>query len=309
MILTVTPNPAVDVTILGENLWWGESNRVPPARSRAGGKGINVSRVLHQMGWGTTAVAAVGESDIEAFRRDLGEIPSALVSVAGAARRSYAVVNQTEQQTTLFNENGYPLDSSHWDIIVKAVSERVGESRCLVVAGSVPPGVTPEQVVRLFEPAAAVGIPTVADLTGAYLSAAAQAGVDLLKPNRRELAEATGLSDPIDGARALQRLGAGTVVVSLGSGGMLVVPPGAASVALHAQSAILSGNPTGAGDAAVASIAAHLAEGESDPDVLLARAVAWSAAAVREPQAGRLNLDYTSFRPDIRRVTSLMEFE
>ena len=92
MILTVTPNPALDSTITLGELDVGESHRVTPAVTRAGGKGINVARVLLQQGYDTLAVAPVGSDDIDEFQRDLGRIPAHLVPVPGPARRSTAIV-------------------------------------------------------------------------------------------------------------------------------------------------------------------------------------------------------------------------
>ena len=83
MILTVTPNPALDSTITLDELDLGESHRVAPAVTRAGGKGINVARVLVQRGFDTLAIAPVGENDLAEFERDLGPVPAVLLPVPG----------------------------------------------------------------------------------------------------------------------------------------------------------------------------------------------------------------------------------
>ena len=170
------------------------------------------------------------------------------------------------------------------------------------------PGFGPEQLGALVGELVGAGIPVVVDTSGPGLLAAARAGASALKPNREELADATGEADPIVGARRLLALGARLVVVSLGRDGLLVVDR--AGVPLHARlSRGLHGNPTGAGDAAVAAIAAALAIGpsldaDSDEatrarDELARRATAWSAAAVLMPQAGELSPDHAALETEV----------
>ena len=107
------------------------------------------------------------------------------------------------------------------------------------------------------------GIPVVVDTSGPGLLAAARAGASALKPNHEELEAATGAGRPArGGAPAFSRSALRLVVVSLGRDGLLVVDR--ADVPLHARlPRALHGNPTGAGDAAVAAITAALATGPS----------------------------------------------
>jgi 1-phosphofructokinase family hexose kinase len=289
MILTVTPNPALDLTYRIDRAEIGDTNRVPPALVRAGGKGLNVARALRQAGFDAEAVTTVGGATGAEFRADLAGsgIPAVLVEAPGATRRSTALVETATGRTTVLNERGVPLPQQQVDELLEAVSSRLADARCVVVSGSLPPGVAPDLPARVVELARARDIPCVVDATGDALIAAAAAGADALKPNRRELAESTGIADPVEGARSLLETGARLVFVSLGEDGMLAV---AADRVLRARpSTVLTGNPTGAGDAAVAAIAACFASGDTDPDHVLQRAVAWSASAVLMPQAGDLH--------------------
>lgn len=289
MILTVTPNPALDSTVTLDRIDLGETHRVTPAVTRAGGKGINVARVLRQKGFDTLAVAPVGEDDLAEFERDLGGIPSVLLPVPGPARRSTAIVERGGR-TTVFNESGRPAPAVTWERVADAVRSRLEHTGCLVVSGSIPPGAPASLVADLLALASRAGIPAIADASGAYLLSAAAAGATLLKPNQRELAEATGERDPLAGARALQAAGAGLVLVSLGEDGMMAVPRQGAVLRARLD-AVLTGNPTGAGDAAVAGAASLLAAGVTEVRSLLSRATAWGAAAVLEPQAGSVHPD------------------
>src|SRR3954449_6470576 len=95
VVLTVTPNPAVDVTYTVPGIHLGASHRVPAPLNRAGGKGLNVSRVAHQQGVPTLAIATVGGVTGELLRADLqtATIPHLLVPVAPETRRTIAFVD------------------------------------------------------------------------------------------------------------------------------------------------------------------------------------------------------------------------
>lgn len=301
MILTVTPNPALDLTYRVPRLLPGETHRAAAPAVRAGGKGLNVARVLAQTGSAafvlTTAGGAPGlrlADDLEA-----SQLPSELVPVAAPTRSSVAVFDESSGETTVINETGGPLTPAEWTALYDAVDRLVVPATCVVGSGSLPPDAPDDVYARLVAAADAHGLPSVIDAVGAPLVRAAEAGASVVKPNRRELAETTGLDDPVAGARVLLDAGAGLVLVSLGAEGMLAVPPGGEPV--HARLGTpLTGNATGAGDAAVAAVASLLAAGVSDPSALVRRATAWSAAAVLAPLAGEL-------APGFRDVESRIE--
>jgi 1-phosphofructokinase family hexose kinase len=299
-ILTVTPNPALDITYRLDRLQPGDGHRVSPLE-RAGGKGVNVARVGHQLGHPVVAVAPVGGSDGARFRAELeaSGVPHRLVPVPAQTRRSVAIVEIAGNRTTILNEVGAPLGTEGWQEMDSVVTSLLGERdggasvSVLVGSGSLPEDAPPDFYARLVRRARARGVPSVIDTSGAQLLEAARAGADLLKPNQQELAEAVGESDPVEGARRLLRLGAQHVLVSLGAAGMLAISRARATTHLQARlSQPLCGNPTGAGDAAVAAVAVALATGEHELETLLRRATAWSAAAVLMPQAGAVSDDY-----------------
>ena len=135
-----------------------------------------------------------------------------------------------------------------------------------------------------------------------------------MKPNRDELAAVTGESDPAAGARVLLDAGAGLVVVSLGADGLLVLDATGSGGGIRARlPQPLHGNATGAGDAAVAAIAAALAEhpelraagdaGRADSTAariaMARRATAWSASAVLMPLAGALSPDHAALEAEV----------
>lgn len=299
MILTVTPNPAWDITITAPLVPRGESVRIDTAVTRAGGKGVNVARVLAQAGYPVTALVPVAGADQAAFRQDLGAMDAELVPVARPMRRSFAVVESDTSAATVLNERGEGLTESEWRDIRSRVIELLPRISCVVVSGSLPPGTDPSHIATLVGGAVTRGIPVIADLSGDALVAAAAAGVTLAKPNRDELRETTGEADPLAGAHALQREGAVSVLVSLGADGMILVEPDGTATRAGLPEP-LAGNPTGAGDAAAAALASCFADGIADAPSRLRRAVAWSAGAVLEPAAGGIHSSWPDLLTRVR---------
>jgi 1-phosphofructokinase family hexose kinase len=290
MILTVTPNPAIDMTYTIPALNLGESHRVAVARIRSGGKGLNVARVAHQLGHAVLAVAPVGGLGGEEFALELASsgVPHELLHVEAPTRRSIALVESGSSRTTVLNEIGCALDPADWSALLNLVRDKMPDARLLVGSGSLPPEAPEHFYADLVHIAHSYGLPAIIDASGAALLFAAQAGADVLKPNRQELAEATGLTDPVAGAAQLLDAGTGLVLVSLGEEGMLAVVRGDSAPLFARLPAPLEGNPTGAGDAAVAAVACCLAEAQRDIRAILRRATAWSAAAVLSPVAGEV---------------------
>jgi len=281
VILTVTGNPALDVSYRVEDLRPGRTHRVRTVHERAGGKGLNVSRVLHERGVPTLALGPVGGILGDSLRADLAEagVPHDLLPVAAPTRMTIAVVDDGGD-ATLFTEPGGPLSPVDWERLVALVQRHLAHADVLVCSGSLPPGAPVDGYADLVRRAAGAGVPTVVDTSGAALLAAAAAGADVVKPNLDEFREAVGSDDPA----ALADLGATAVVVSLGVDGVRAHTPGGSFTARPPSR--VAGNPTGAGDAAVAALAHTV--GADWPD-RLRTAVAWSAAAVAAPLAGTLD--------------------
>ena len=312
MIVTVTPNPALDLTWHVDRIVPGGTHRADTGVARAGGKGLNVARVAHAQGAVVQALATSGGNTGAEFAAELGSsgVPHELVPVRGATRRSVALVDEDLGDTTIVNERGLNPQPEEWDALKAAIVRALQGDRpvpelvdgpasasssraakppkpVLVLSGSLPPGAPADLLPSLIRIGRDAGAIVIADTSGPALLAAAGAGATVLKPNAAELAEATGIADPIAGACELLHLGASLILLSRGAEGMLAVTSDEVVRARLAEP--LAGNPTGAGDAAVAACAVLMAQGEKDPTVLLRRATAWSAAAVLMPLAGEIH--------------------
>lgn len=292
MILTVTPHPALDVTYRAEHVALGDTQRVDAPSEQAGGKGVNVARVLRQVGHEVLATLPLGGATGDAIRRDLagGGIPHLAVPVAAESRRTVTVVDTTQGDNFVLSERGRALSTAEVDALRDAVTTQVSQASCLVVSGSLPPEVPATLYADLVRLARAHRVPAIVDASGPGMLEAARAGADLLKPNRAELQAAVQVADPLEGARVLIGLGCSRVVVSLGPEGLMLVTADAVVRARLPEP--LRGNPSGAGDAAVAALAVGLSAGADAAD-LARSATAWSAAAVLAPVAGVLSPHYS----------------
>jgi tagatose 6-phosphate kinase len=286
MFLTVTLNTALDVTYEVGRLDPGAMHRVGSPRARAGGKGINVARVLHALGERVCVAGFAGGPAGQAVRAELAAaaIPAELVPVAAETRRTVAVVETATGDATLFNEPGPDITTAEWQVFLDCFGDLAAQARVVVLSGSLPPGLPGDAYAVLTRAAGAT--PVLLDADGQALLEGARARPWVVKPNAAELSAATGHADPRLGAAALRDLGAGAVVVSQGADGMTVFTGDGAWRARPPEPVI--GNPTGAGDGAVAALSRGMAAGTPWPE-RLADAVALSAAAVAAPLAGDLD--------------------
>lgn len=290
MILTVTPNPALDVTYTLDAFVPGESHAVSDIRERAGGKGVNVAAVLARFGYAVGATGPLGGPLAGAFAAAVSArgVTADFVASPVPVRRSTTVV--TGQQATVLNEVGAEQPEQVWDALEARVHQ-LAPGDVLTVSGSMPPAAPLDLVARLVRDARDCGAWTVLDVRGAALRVALEEHPSLVTPNAAEAQETTGCADPVQAAAALAAAGAGAALVTCGAAGVILHLP--RRPVLRAKVPVpISGNPTGAGDALTAALASRL---DGAPDLptderwwaaTLRWAVAWSAAAVLQPVAG-----------------------
>ncbi|WP_327253507.1 1-phosphofructokinase family hexose kinase [Streptomyces sp. NBC_01244] len=287
MILTVTLNTALDVTYRVPRLLAHASHRVTEVTERPGGKGLNVARVLAAIGHEVTATGFAGGPTGTVVRELLAGSPGVrdeLVPCAGTTRRTLAVVDEASGDTTQFNEPGPLITAAEWSaFLTRYEALLAGGARAVALCGSLPPGVPIGAYAALVRTARSAGVPVLLDTSGEALRRGVAARPDVIKPNAAELAELTGSRDPLPATRDARRRGAHAVVTSLGPEGLLAAT--ALGTWRAAPPRTLTGNPTGAGDSAVAGLLSALTEGLDWPD-RLTRAVALSAATVAAPTAG-----------------------
>lgn len=285
MIITVTPNPSVDRTLEIAALVRGAVHRISGEHQEPSGKGVNVSRALTANDVPTRAVVPLGGAEgdeLESLLRAEGVSLSA-VRIAGRVRVNISLT-EPDGSATKINAEGPTLSAHEVAALLDASQSLAGGAAWVLGSGSLPPGVPGDFYALLAAAAHASGARFALDSSGAALRAGLTGQPDVVKPNVEELAEAVGrrlatVADAVAAARELMTLGAGSVVVSLGRDGALLVDVHGVA---HAEAAVASPRSTvGAGDALLAGyLAGHLRHGE-DRESVLREAVAWGSAAVQ----------------------------
>lgn len=289
MIWTITPNPALDVTYYVDQLRHGASHRIEEMSVNPGGKGLNVARVLIQLGEpvavGGLLGGATGMQLVELLAQKAPQAVQRWTDSHVPTRTSVAVV---DDDATLFNEAGLAPAPAVWQELRQLIQDEVQEGDVVCISGSLPGDTPPHVFGELAKAAQESGARVVVDTSAAGLLSAAP-HADLLKPNEHELADATGHRSIYVGVRALQDLGASAVAVSRGGDGMELWADG--TVWRAKLPYFVEGNPTGAGDASVAAWARYMQTRAGDDWAAgLRDAVATSAAAVAKPVAGEIDL-------------------
>lgn len=289
MILTVTLNTALDITYRVRSLRPHASHRVSEVTERPGGKGVNVARVLAALGYEVTVTGFTGGATGRVVQEKLAAVPGvvdALVPVSGATRRTVAVVDDRSGDTTQLNEPGPTITPSEWSAFLAAYDDLLPAASAVALCGSLPPGVPVGAYAGLVRTARSFAVPVLLDTSGEALRRGVAARPDIIKPNADELAELTGSHDPLRATQDARRRGAGAVVAPLGPEGLLALTREGRWRATPPTP--VRGNPTGAGDAAVAGLLSGLVEHLPWP-TRLTRATALAAATVQTPVAGEFD--------------------
>jgi 1-phosphofructokinase len=286
VILTLTANPSIDRTLAVERVERGRVIRTGAARVDAGGKGVNVSRVLVRNGYESLAVLPSGGAEgvqLEALlaAEKVGLLP---VHVCGAVRANVSLV-EPDGTVTKLNEPGPTLSEEEQEALAATTLAASRPGGWVALCGSLPPGVRPDFYARLIARLRARGAKVALDTSEVSLELGLPARPNLVKPNREELTAVTGrslrtLRDVIEAAELVHDKGAEVVLVSLGADGAVLVNDAGAT---HGEAPVaVPRSAVGAGDALLAGFLASGGQGASS----LRQALNWGAAATAQPGSG-----------------------
>ncbi|HEY9898834.1 MAG TPA: 1-phosphofructokinase [Pantanalinema sp.] len=279
MIATVTLNPSMDRTLTVNALVSDDTNRALSVRFDPGGKGINVSRVVRELGGSTLALGLLGGHHGQLVHRALEDegIRSAFNWIEGETRENLILQDPSTGESYRINAPGPYVRQEEGERIQRKISGWAERPDFIVFSGSVPPGLSKEIYRGLIEEARSKGLKTALDADGPALAAGIEALPSLVKPNRYELERLIGRS--IEGesaflaaAEQVIRQGVEVVVVSDGPRAAYAMSAHEAWIATPPEVSIQSS--VGAGDSMVAGIVYRLSLGES-----LGEALLWGVAA------------------------------
>ena len=284
-ILTLTLNPALDLTVRLACLEPGAVNRSETLLTHAAGKGVNVAQVLADLGHHVTVGGFLGEDNPQAFEALIARrgFADAFIRVPGETRSNIKIAEQDGRVTDV-NAPGPQVSEQAQQALLNQLTLIAPGHDAVVVAGSLPRGISAQWFQGLLVHLKSLGLKVALDTSGEALRAGLQAGPWLIKPNTEELAEALdcatdSIAQQAQAAERLHAQGVEHVVVSHGADGVNWFSPG---TALHATPPKVSvASTVGAGDSLLAGMLHGLLRVDL-PQTTLRRATAIAAMAVTQ---------------------------
>lgn len=298
MIYTVTLNPSIDYIVEVDDLKLGDLNRMKRDLKLPGGKGINVSRVLNQLGADSTAIGFLGGFTGRFIDDTLREesIKTDFVIIEDDTRINIKLKHGDE---TEINGLGPAIREQEADALVQKLAG-LQKNDIVVLSGSIPPSLGGDFYDRLISVCQQTGAEFVIDTTGEALMKALVHKPLLIKPNHHELAELFGVTihskeEIVTYGRKLLEAGAKNVLISMAGEGALFIT---ADEVYHAN--VPSGtvkNSVGAGDSMIAGFVGTLALHGDPIEAFRAGVASGSATAFSDDLATREKIE--QLRPQV----------
>ena len=287
MIYTVTLNPALDKTVEISDFKINSVNRVKNTRVDAGGKGINVSRVINKFGGNTVALGVLGGNSGRQIIDKLSaeNIKNEFLFSDNETRTNIKIVDYNSGTYTDINESGSIKDEEEIDKLLGGLLERVDEKDIVVFAGSLPNGADPNTYNKWIKKFGKKGIKVFFDADKNALKSGIEAKPYFVKPNLDEFSWLVNKSfmtliDIRVTAQELLKSGVKKIAITMGEGGSLLVSEDGAYYA--EPLAIDVKSTVGAGDSFLAAVAMCEQEGKSDAETLKFAAAVSSAKVMCE---------------------------
>lgn len=284
MVLTVTPNTAMDITYTVEGFTLDRVHRPSAVRTVAGGKGINVARVLTTLGRNAIATGFVGGCNgatilekiaIEGLAHDF-------VKIRSESRLCIAIVDPNTGIQTEVNENGPAISPNEIADMMDKVIELLPGRQYITLCGSCPPGVPTSFYGDIIKAARSRGVKAVLDTSGEHLQEALKAKPYMVKPNVAELSQIAGreiltVEEIVRSAKSLKQFGVRITAVTMGRAGAIVTDGVQTWHATPPE--IRFASAVGSGDAFLAAFLDDLISGSALPDALVSGTAAGAANA------------------------------
>ena len=286
-IATITLNPSLDQHITVDGLVVDGTNRWSRLYRYAGGKGIDVSRAIHEMGGSTIAYGFIGGTIGRAVEILLDQegVPVSFTPIQRETRTNFIITDTKSSQQTRIDAPGPRISKREWERFRRKMLRISPSPDFIVTGGSAPPGIPTNVYSTMIMEAKSFGVRTILDADGHWLAEGVKAKPYLIKPNVREAEELLERELPteeaiIKAALDLVEMGIEIAVISRGKDGIIAASKKEVLKAVPPPVKVRS--MVGAGDCAVAGLALKLANGE--PLLEACRlAVALGTAAVLTP--------------------------
>lgn len=274
MILAVTMNPSVDISYPIQNFKLDDVNRVGNVRKTAGGKGLNVARVVKQMGEDVLATGVIGGTIGDCIIQELmkSDIRNHFYQINQESRNCIAILHDGKQTEIL--ESGPILSAEEGAAFLEKYRELLSEVSLVTISGSLPKGLESGFYRQMVEIGREKGVPVIVDTSGEPLRQVLNHNVKpfAIKPNISELFQLLGM-EVEESTSSLKQLltnklfhGIEWIVVSMGAAGAFFKHGGDYFRVIIPAIEVV--NPVGSGDATVAGLAVALKRKQSVPDIL-----------------------------------------
>jgi 6-phosphofructokinase 2 len=287
LITTITLNPSLDQHLTVDGLVVDGLNRWSRLHRYAGGKGIDVSRAIHEMGGRTIAYGFIGGMvgrAVEIFLDEEG-VPFSFTPIKRETRTNFIITDSQTGQQTRIDAPGPHITKDEFARFQRKM-QRINPSPDLIVmGGSAPPGIPSNVYYSITREAKSFGVKVILDADGQWLVEGIKAKPYLIKPNVREASEFLGRELPdeaaiIKAARDIVEMGVEIAVISRGKDGIIAATKDTVLKAVPPE--VKAKSAVGAGDCTIAGLALKLA-GEESLAKACRLAVALGTAAVLTP--------------------------
>lgn len=295
MIYTLTLNPAIDKTVYVDKLVVDKLNRVKESHKDAGGKGINVSRVLKILGTESIATGIIAGSSGQYIVEEMikSNIDTRFINIPGETRTNLKIVGD-DRGLTEVNEPGPKITKEEEKLFVDNLLSMVKKNDVVVMSGSVTTNVDKNIYYTLTKALIDLECKVILDADGELFDAGVKAKPTLIKPNSFELCQYFGVEETCDTdtlvelAKRLLNTGIEYVIVSLGGDGALFL----SDKGIYRVKAlkVSVGSTVGTGDAMVAGLTKAMAENYNYID-MIKLAVGTSAGAVTTKGTGSAKIE------------------
>ena len=307
MIVSLTPNTTIDLTVFVDRLQTNTTLRATQTVYSLGGKPTDAAWILGRMGVGSLALGlaagSIGEK-VKTLLEDFG-VRTDFVAAEGETRINTVIIDQNSGEHTTITSASMMVRPAHLDLLRERYLAALEQATVVITGGSLPPGMKPDFYFDAIELARAHDVPVIFDASEPNLSAGLSARPDFIKPNEHELSALAGRKLKTDaehyeaGREILERYGT-QVVITMGKDGALAIlrdrgyriPPIPVEVS----------SPAGAGDAVLAGLA-HAIYQEQPLEEGLRLGMAAATAVCLQPGTAAYDIvDMQRFLPQVELI-------
>ena len=299
MIITISLNAAIDKRYEIDHLKIGQVNRVDKCIYAAGGKGINVARVVKIAGENVIATGFVGGHTgnlIEQSAHECG-LETDFIHVDGESRTCINILDTVTKIQTEILEGGENISMDDQERMLEKYEALLKSAKVITISGSVPKGINSKMYQEMISLAKTANIPVLLDTSGQLLKDCIQVAPTLIKPNQDEMEQLFGKKitneeELIEKGLELYKKGIAYVVISLGSDGSILISPSGVYKAIVPK--IEAVNTVGCGDTMIAGFAVGLLKNWEDEHILQFASAISAANALRVETGFYLQEDFTN---------------